>query len=217
MKAVANQSHLALQNLDSLNLEEVNPLTPEIISRQATQNIGTIGHVAHGKSTLVLAVSGVSVSNGTFIHPVFWHKHTFFIYQPKSTFRHFRLLTCSFPLCRLFVIKRKRFVTSRLNLVTPMPNFTSVLGALILSATSRTGQSRRIRWFAKIQAAVLNCFSGATCPSSIAPVTMCSWPPCLQVQQSWTAPCCLSPATSRVRSRRLVSTWLPCRSWTWTK
>ena len=71
MKAVANQSHLALQNLDSLNLEEVNPLTPEIISRQATQNIGTIGHVAHGKSTLVLAVSGVSVSNGTFIHPVF--------------------------------------------------------------------------------------------------------------------------------------------------
>ena len=31
--------------------------------RQATQNIGTIGHVAHGKSTLVLAVSGVNVSN----------------------------------------------------------------------------------------------------------------------------------------------------------
>jgi translation initiation factor 2 subunit 3 len=49
-----------MQSLDKLNLEEINPLTPEIISRQATQNIGTIGHVAHGKSTLVLAVSGVS-------------------------------------------------------------------------------------------------------------------------------------------------------------
>lgn len=34
-------------------------MTPEVISRQATINIGTIGHVAHGKSTLVKAVSGV--------------------------------------------------------------------------------------------------------------------------------------------------------------
>jgi translation initiation factor 2 gamma subunit (eIF-2gamma) len=43
-------------------LEEITPLTPEIISRQATQNIGTIGHVAHGKSTLVRAISGTNVS-----------------------------------------------------------------------------------------------------------------------------------------------------------
>ena len=35
------------------------PLTPEVISRQATINIGTIGHVAHGKSTVVKALSGV--------------------------------------------------------------------------------------------------------------------------------------------------------------
>lgn len=34
-------------------------LTPEVISRQATINIGTIGHVAHGKSTVVKAISGV--------------------------------------------------------------------------------------------------------------------------------------------------------------
>jgi translation initiation factor 2 gamma subunit (eIF-2gamma) len=31
----------------------------ETISRQATVNIGTIGHVAHGKSTVVKAISGV--------------------------------------------------------------------------------------------------------------------------------------------------------------
>lgn len=37
-------------------------MNPEIISRQATINIGTIGHVAHGKSTLVRAVSGTNVS-----------------------------------------------------------------------------------------------------------------------------------------------------------
>jgi translation initiation factor 2 subunit 3 len=29
------------------------------MSRQATINIGTIGHVAHGKSTVVKAISGV--------------------------------------------------------------------------------------------------------------------------------------------------------------
>jgi len=38
----------------------VTPLNPEIISRQATINIGTIGHVAHGKSTLVRAISGTN-------------------------------------------------------------------------------------------------------------------------------------------------------------
>lgn len=32
------------------------------MSRQATMNIGTIGHVSHGKTTLVKAISGVDVS-----------------------------------------------------------------------------------------------------------------------------------------------------------
>jgi len=38
---------------------KLHPLIPEVISRQATVNIGTIGHVAHGKSTVVKAISGV--------------------------------------------------------------------------------------------------------------------------------------------------------------
>lgn len=42
-----------------LKLETLSPLSPEIIARQATINIGTIGHVAHGKSTVVKAISGV--------------------------------------------------------------------------------------------------------------------------------------------------------------
>lgn len=42
-----------------LDLSSLTPLTPEIIARQATINIGTIGHVAHGKSTVVKAISGV--------------------------------------------------------------------------------------------------------------------------------------------------------------
>uniref|UniRef100_A0A0G4HC05 protein-synthesizing GTPase n=1 Tax=Chromera velia CCMP2878 TaxID=1169474 RepID=A0A0G4HC05_9ALVE len=51
--------HLAKQDLSTLDVSKLTPLSPEVISRQATINFGTIGHVAHGKSTVVRAVSGV--------------------------------------------------------------------------------------------------------------------------------------------------------------
>jgi len=35
------------------------PISPEVIAQQATINIGTVGHVAHGKSTLVRALTGI--------------------------------------------------------------------------------------------------------------------------------------------------------------
>lgn len=41
------------------DVSKLTPLTPEVISRQATINIGTIGHVAHGKTTVVRAISTV--------------------------------------------------------------------------------------------------------------------------------------------------------------
>jgi len=47
------------QSLENLNIATLSPLSPEVISRQATINIGTIGHVSHGKSTLVNAITGV--------------------------------------------------------------------------------------------------------------------------------------------------------------
>jgi translation initiation factor 2 subunit 3 len=47
------------QDLSKLDVTILHPLSPEVISRQATINIGTIGHVAHGKSTVVKAISGV--------------------------------------------------------------------------------------------------------------------------------------------------------------
>uniref|UniRef100_M4EP36 protein-synthesizing GTPase n=1 Tax=Brassica campestris TaxID=3711 RepID=M4EP36_BRACM len=50
---------LAEQDLSKLDVTVLHPLSPEVISRQATINIGTIGHVAHGKSTVVKAISGV--------------------------------------------------------------------------------------------------------------------------------------------------------------
>lgn len=55
------QAVLAQQDLSTLDVDKLTALSPEVISRQATINIGTIGHVAHGKSTVVKAISGVKV------------------------------------------------------------------------------------------------------------------------------------------------------------
>ena len=53
------QLHLSRQDLATSDVSKLTPLSHEVISRQATINIGTIGHVAHGKSTVVKAISGV--------------------------------------------------------------------------------------------------------------------------------------------------------------
>ena len=58
MVYVKGEDGLSVQDLTKLDISSLNPLSPEIISRQATINIGTIGHVAHGKSTVVKAISG---------------------------------------------------------------------------------------------------------------------------------------------------------------
>ena len=47
-----------MQSFEMLNNTELSPLKKEIMSRQATMNIGTIGHVSHGKPTLVNAITG---------------------------------------------------------------------------------------------------------------------------------------------------------------
>eukprot|EP00429_Kryptoperidinium_foliaceum_P016583 CAMPEP_0176048914 /NCGR_PEP_ID=MMETSP0120_2-20121206/24301_1 /TAXON_ID=160619 /ORGANISM="Kryptoperidinium foliaceum, Strain CCMP 1326" /LENGTH=483 /DNA_ID=CAMNT_0017382335 /DNA_START=87 /DNA_END=1536 /DNA_ORIENTATION=+ len=54
----SNDDGLAVQDLAKLDISKLTPLTPEVISRQATMNVGTIGHVAHGKSTVVKGLSG---------------------------------------------------------------------------------------------------------------------------------------------------------------
>jgi len=57
--ADTKQEHLLPQDAQAVDPAKLTALTPEVISRQATINIGTIGHVAHGKSTVVKAISGV--------------------------------------------------------------------------------------------------------------------------------------------------------------
>eukprot|EP00835_Amoeboradix_gromovi_P003627 NODE_248_length_12985_cov_0.286357.p2 type:complete len:536 gc:universal NODE_248_length_12985_cov_0.286357:5732-4125(-) len=53
-KGLADQTEIS-----KLENSKLTTSTLEVISRQATVNIGTIGHVAHGKSTVVKAISGV--------------------------------------------------------------------------------------------------------------------------------------------------------------
>jgi translation initiation factor 2 subunit 3 len=55
---MAKNPHLLKQSYPQIKSLKVD--SPEVMSRQATINIGTIGHVAHGKSTLVKAISGVN-------------------------------------------------------------------------------------------------------------------------------------------------------------
>jgi len=60
MVEIDERDGLARQDKDAVDLTTLSAATPEVISRQATINIGTIGHVAHGKSTVVKAISGQS-------------------------------------------------------------------------------------------------------------------------------------------------------------
>jgi len=46
--------------MKDFDIKKLHPLHPVVMSRQATINIGTIGHVAHGKSTVVRAISGLN-------------------------------------------------------------------------------------------------------------------------------------------------------------
>ena len=62
-KLFSKSKNLAIQSFSTISdPSKITPLTPEIMSRQATMNIGTIGHVAHGKTTLVRAISGIQTT-----------------------------------------------------------------------------------------------------------------------------------------------------------
>ncbi|KAG8817396.1 hypothetical protein FRC19_011368 [Serendipita sp. 401] len=53
------QNATAYPPVVEIDVSQLTPLSPQVISKQATINLGTIGHVAHGKSTVVKAISGV--------------------------------------------------------------------------------------------------------------------------------------------------------------
>ena len=62
-KLMSTSPNLSKQSYEQIKTLKVDSL--EVMSRQATINIGTIGHVAHGKSTLVKAISGVNTIKHT--------------------------------------------------------------------------------------------------------------------------------------------------------
>lgn len=62
LKLMALKPGLSVQSYDQIT--EVASDSKFVMSRQATMNIGTIGHVSHGKTTVVKAISGVDVRFG---------------------------------------------------------------------------------------------------------------------------------------------------------
>lgn len=62
---VRGDDGLAIQDFKALDIDKIAADTLQVMSRQATINIGTIGHVAHGKSTVVMAMSGVKTTKFT--------------------------------------------------------------------------------------------------------------------------------------------------------
>ncbi|KAG5571078.1 hypothetical protein H5410_060844 [Solanum commersonii] len=59
---MAQKEIMEQQDIRKLDVTKLHPLSPEVISRQPTINIGLIGHVAHGKTTLVRAISGIQIA-----------------------------------------------------------------------------------------------------------------------------------------------------------
>ncbi|CAN4112505.1 unnamed protein product [Withania somnifera] len=53
---------MAQKEIMEQDLRKLHSLSPEIISWQPTINIGLIGHVAHGKTTIVRAISGIQTT-----------------------------------------------------------------------------------------------------------------------------------------------------------
>ncbi len=62
-KLMNQHKQLSKQKYSDIDILE--PDSFQSMSRQATINIGTIGHVAHGKSTLVKAISTVNTVRHT--------------------------------------------------------------------------------------------------------------------------------------------------------
>lgn len=57
---ITSEIHNSLTKHRNIELNSITPVTPGIIENQATINIGTIGHVAHGKTTLTKAITGIN-------------------------------------------------------------------------------------------------------------------------------------------------------------
>lgn len=53
------QTHLSRQDLTTLDVTKLTLISHKVISRQPTINIGAVGYVAPGKSTVVKAIPGV--------------------------------------------------------------------------------------------------------------------------------------------------------------
>ncbi|GAB1191630.1 GCD11 [Aspergillus pseudonomiae] len=131
----------------TLDLSTLTPLSPEIIARQATINIGTIGHVAHGKSTVVKAISEVQT--------VRFKNELERNITIKLGYANAKIYKCDNPECPRPTCF-KSFKTLIANLFTPL-SFVDCPGHDILMSTMLSGA-------AVMDAALLLIAGNETCP-----------------------------------------------------
>ena len=140
-----------------------------LASRARPLCIGTIGHVAHGKSTVVKAISGVQVgffrcglSRRPSVSKTSWSE----ISPSSSATRMQRSTSATIP-----TVLRTR--------LPPRAN------RIVLTATRPSAQTQNPIPSANVPVAAAPCPCFATCPSSTVPDTTSSWRPCLTAPPSW--------------------------------
>lgn len=95
----------------------------------------------------------------------------------------------------------------------PTLSFTSVPLVNLLNVTSLSVQRKKIAQNAQLLDVNPLFYWSDMSHSSIAQVTMYSWLLCLLVLQSWTQLFCLSLEINHALNLKLVSIWLPSKSW----
>ena len=93
-----------------ISIDELSELSPEVISRQATINIGTIGHVAHGKSSLTKALTGIDT--------VKFSSEKVNNITIKLGYANAKIFECSTPSC---IAQNQRYFTAKFDARDDMP------------------------------------------------------------------------------------------------
>jgi hypothetical protein len=186
------------QDLKTLVVESLTPLSPEVISRQATINIGACR--AHSGSKMGYCASmHALLKDGQLVDRV----------ATATAHTHATLLLCLSPACqaqsgtwhtasrqwsrpsaasKLCGSRMSWSATLRSSSAMPMLRSTAVPAASARRAIVHTAAARRTPLL--VSTAAGRWVSCGTCHLSTAQVTIFSWPPCSTALPSWTARCC---------------------------
>eukprot|EP01118_Nematostelium_gracile_P010459 TRINITY_DN3601_c0_g1_i2.p1 TRINITY_DN3601_c0_g1~~TRINITY_DN3601_c0_g1_i2.p1 ORF type:complete len:429 (+),score=105.05 TRINITY_DN3601_c0_g1_i2:116-1402(+) len=88
------KTKLTITSIGPMIPKDLHPLDERIIKNQATQNLGTLGHVSHGKTTLVEGMTGIKT-----IRHEMEKKRNITMKLGYANFKIFQCLECDKPEC----------------------------------------------------------------------------------------------------------------------